>query len=75
MVLGKFSPSHDSIKSFRADSRIKMWKLSDISGTDDPGTLENFCTLTRLSAREVRIGFNEHANWNDKLNASCKIEV
>jgi len=39
-----------------------MCKLSNILGTDDPGTLADFRTLARLSAREDRIEFSEHAN-------------
>lgn len=71
----KLSRPRDSIKYSRTDSRMKMWKFSNISGAYDPGTSENFRTLTRLSAREDRIGFSERANWNDKLNASCKLEA
>lgn len=49
----------NSIKSSLADIRVKMGTFFDISGTtlqkrteSVPETLENFCTLTRLSARE-----------------------
>jgi len=41
------------MKYFRANNRFKVSKFSDVLGTESvPETLQNFQTLTRLSARE-----------------------
>ena len=49
----KHSVLQNSIKSSRADSRVKVWKFCDVSEIDSvPETLENVHTFMRLSARE-----------------------
>jgi hypothetical protein len=46
------------MKWYRADSRIKIWRFSDVSGTNSiPATSANLHILIRLSAREYLIEF------------------
>ena len=49
----KLSRRQNSMQSSRADSSVKERKFSSVSGIDSvPETMENFESLTRLSARD-----------------------
>jgi hypothetical protein len=49
----KLSRRQNSIKSSRADSRVKVWTFSIVSGSESiPETLKKSHSFTRLSARE-----------------------
>ena len=53
----KLSGPHNSMEYSLADSRVKVWNSSNTSGMESvPTALENFHTLTRLSAREDFVG-------------------
>ena len=53
-----------TIKSSGADCSIKVWKFSNVSGTElVPETLENFHVLKRLSAQEDFIEVCHHESY------------